>query len=83
MNPPQLLEATCIKRVWRGLTLDLADAAMPYAPSEAQKKGIQKHQAVFSLDFETWEQLVEEFGITKSIIPHREETYEDTSRWYG
>ncbi|KAL4895452.1 Nse4 C-terminal-domain-containing protein [Aspergillus ambiguus] len=48
-------------------------ASKPYAPSEAQKKGIQKHQAVFSLDFETWRDLIEVYGIKESIIPHREE----------
>ncbi|KAJ5104928.1 hypothetical protein NUU61_002275 [Penicillium alfredii] len=59
-------------------------ASAPYAPSEAQKKGIQKHQAVFSLDFETWEQLIEVFEIEESIIPHREETMGETRRgWHG
>ncbi|OJJ48346.1 hypothetical protein ASPZODRAFT_130338 [Penicilliopsis zonata CBS 506.65] len=61
-------------------------AAKPYAPSEAQKKGIQKHQAVFSLDFETWEKLIEVYGIKKSVIPHRAEAAPpETTRqgWYG
>ncbi|KAJ9269936.1 hypothetical protein DTO212C5_3906 [Paecilomyces variotii] len=48
-------------------------AAKPYAPSEAQRRGIQKHQAVFSLDFETWRDLIEVYEITESLIPHREE----------
>lgn len=48
-------------------------AAKPYAPSEARRKGIQKHQAVFSLDFDTWRDLIEIYGIKESIIPHREE----------
>ncbi|KAB8241798.1 putative nuclear protein Qri2/Nse4 [Aspergillus flavus] len=48
-------------------------AAKPYAPSEAQRKGVQKHQAIFSLDFETWRDLIEVYGIEESIIPHREE----------
>ncbi|KAL1974614.1 hypothetical protein VTN31DRAFT_4818 [Thermomyces dupontii] len=43
----------------------------PYAPLEAQSRGVQKHQAVFSLDFETWHDLVEVYDITESIIPHR------------
>ncbi|KAE8152015.1 putative nuclear protein Qri2/Nse4 [Aspergillus avenaceus] len=50
--------------------------AKPYAPSEAQKKGIQKHQAIFSLDFETWQDLIEAYAIKESIIPHRHEQYE-------
>ncbi|KAJ5908154.1 nuclear protein Qri2/Nse4 [Penicillium taxi] len=56
----------------------------PYAPSEAQKRGVEKHQAVFSLDFDTWEKLIEEFKITESIIPHREEEDAQTGlKWYG
>ncbi|KAJ5573966.1 nuclear protein Qri2/Nse4 [Penicillium hispanicum] len=58
-------------------------SAVPYAPSEAQKKGIQKHQAVFSLDFDTWKQLIDVFRISKSIIPHREEQEETVRTWYG
>ncbi|KAJ5775650.1 uncharacterized protein N7511_000661 [Penicillium nucicola] len=50
----------------------------PYAPSEAQRQGIQKHQAVFSLDYETWEQLITVFNIKEPIIPHREEIEEET-----
>ncbi|PWY90889.1 putative nuclear protein Qri2/Nse4 [Aspergillus heteromorphus CBS 117.55] len=48
-------------------------AAKPHAPSEAQKKGIQKHQAIFTLDFETWRDLTKVYDIKESIIPHREE----------
>ncbi|KAE8378596.1 Nse4 C-terminal-domain-containing protein [Aspergillus bertholletiae] len=60
-------------------------AAKPYAPNEAQKKGVQKHQAIFSLDFETWRDLIEVYDIKESIIPHREEEqHENTGRgWYG
>ena len=32
----------------------------------------QKHQAVFHLDYETWEDLISSFDIKESIIPHRE-----------
>ncbi|RAH71663.1 putative nuclear protein Qri2/Nse4 [Aspergillus aculeatinus CBS 121060] len=38
-------------------------AAKPHAPSEALKKGVQKHQAIFTLDFETWQDLIEAYGI--------------------
>lgn len=56
----------------------------PFAPSEAVKKGVQKHQAVFSLDFEIWRQLIEVFGITKCVIPHRTEEVQGTRNgWYG
>jgi hypothetical protein len=56
----------------------LIDPANPYAPSEAQRQGIQKHQAVFSLDYETWEQLIKVFNIKKPIIPHRQEIEGET-----
>jgi hypothetical protein len=39
---------------------------------------------VFSLDFDTWKELIEVFNITESIIPHREEQEEETGRgWHG
>ncbi|KAJ5494984.1 hypothetical protein N7539_000100 [Penicillium diatomitis] len=58
--------------------------ATPYPPHEAQAKKIQKHQAIFSLDFDSWAEIVREFGIKKSIIPHREEKEEGNSQtWYG
>ncbi|OQD73449.1 hypothetical protein PENDEC_c015G00559 [Penicillium decumbens] len=58
--------------------------SVPYAPSEAQKKQIQKRQAVFSLDFDTWRELIKVFKISESIIPHREEQEEETGRtWHG
>ncbi|KAL4941030.1 hypothetical protein BDV06DRAFT_212986 [Aspergillus oleicola] len=52
----------------------------PYAPSEAQRQGIQKHQSVFSLDFDMWNDLVKTFNIENCIIPHRQEEEHDTSR---
>ncbi|KAJ5649885.1 uncharacterized protein N7484_003608 [Penicillium longicatenatum] len=56
----------------------------PYQPSDAQARGIQKRQAIFSLDFETWEQLVDVFNITESIIPHRNESADEAATtWYG
>ncbi|RHZ63915.1 non-structural maintenance of chromosomes element 4 family protein [Aspergillus thermomutatus] len=57
----------------------------PYAPSEAQKKGVQKHQAIFSLDFETWRQLIEVYGIKESIIKHRPEEQSQSTGggWYS
>ncbi|KAJ6092593.1 hypothetical protein N7486_007882 [Penicillium sp. IBT 16267x] len=58
--------------------------AEPYQPSEAQARGIQKRQAIFSLDFETWEQLIDVFNITESIIPHRNKTADAAATtWYG
>ncbi|CAI7603901.1 unnamed protein product [Penicillium glandicola] len=59
-------------------------AAAPFAPSEAQKKGVQKHQAVFSLDHDTWYEIIKVFNIKDSIIPHREEKQQETgTSWYA
>ncbi|KAL1971015.1 hypothetical protein VTN77DRAFT_2849 [Rasamsonia byssochlamydoides] len=66
--------------------LPTLQAARPYAPNEARRQGIQKHQAIFSLDFETWHDLIETYQITESIIPHREEEELQNNRprgWYG
>ncbi|CAI7606047.1 unnamed protein product [Penicillium pancosmium] len=56
-------------------------SANPYQPSEAQQKGIQKHQAIFSLDFDTWREIIDVFDIKESIIPHREEIEEASGTW--
>ncbi|KAL8694115.1 MAG: hypothetical protein Q9218_001168 [Villophora microphyllina] len=48
--------------------------------------GTQKHQAVFHLDFETWEDLIDAFEMEKSIIPHRDDEDQqpgvNASGWY-
>jgi hypothetical protein len=68
----------------RPLSNDCIDNAEPYPPHEAQAKRIQKHQAIFSLDFETWSNIVEAFRIDECIIPHREEIEEGAGQtWYG
>ncbi|EAS31290.3 nuclear protein Qri2/Nse4 [Coccidioides immitis RS] len=66
-----------------GVALDASDLptlhpSTPALPSEAQRKGLQKHQAVFSLDFETWRNLIEVFDIKKPLIPHRNEDAESS-----
>ncbi|PLB37921.1 non-structural maintenance of chromosomes element 4 family protein [Aspergillus candidus] len=60
-------------------------AAKPYAPSEAQRMGIQKHQSVFCLDFDTWQDLIDAYDIKECIIPHRqeEEAAKSGRGWYG
>ena len=44
-------------------------------PSDSEKPEVNppraKHQAVFHLDFETWEDIVRAFKIKQCIIPHR------------
>jgi non-structural maintenance of chromosomes element 4 len=58
-------------------------------PAEGQHaKGSSRNQAVFALDFDVWEDIIESHGIKKSLIPHREEEiYEDGvlggTGWYG
>ena len=47
------------------------DATTPASPKKIKAQGLQKHQAVFHLDFETWEDLIDAFDITESIIPPR------------
>ncbi|KAL4904537.1 hypothetical protein BDW74DRAFT_26207 [Aspergillus multicolor] len=56
----------------------------PMAPAEAQQRGAQKHQSVFSLDFDMWRDMVEAYNIDSCIIPHREEEENDTAQgWYS
>ncbi|KAL9042605.1 MAG: hypothetical protein Q9180_000493 [Flavoplaca navasiana] len=52
---------------------------------EQQATGTQKHQAVFHLDYDTWEDLIDAFDIKDSIIPHRQSEDEPqvtASGWY-
>lgn len=39
----------------------------------AERQEAQRHQAIFTLDFDIWKELVDAYGIQKSIIPHRKE----------
>lgn len=62
------------------------DATVACSPQEIQEKNISKHQAVFHLDYETWEEIIEVFDIKESIIPHRqsdEVAQVSASGWYG
>lgn len=46
--------------------------------SVAERQESQRNQAVFTLDFDTWEDITKSFGIEKCIIPHRkDEKYDD------
>ncbi|KAL9098230.1 MAG: hypothetical protein Q9163_006074 [Psora crenata] len=44
----------------------------PSTPEQVKRDNIQKHQAVFHLDFETWEDIIDTFGIKESVVPHRQ-----------
>ena len=62
------------------------DATIARSAKEIQEENISKHQAVFHLDYETWEDIIETFDIKESIIPHRQsdEVAEvSASGWYG
>jgi len=46
-----------------------------------------RHQAIFSLDFETWQELVKVLNIKEPLIPDRSHDENDTQigarGWYG
>lgn len=53
---------------------------------ERRDKQSSRHQAIFSLNFETWRKLVRAFDIKEPLIPHRDEehvTQVGNSGWYG
>ncbi|KAI9890805.1 MAG: nuclear protein [Vezdaea aestivalis] len=45
--------------------------ATSHSAAEMREKNIQKAQAVFNLDYETWRKLIEVFDIQESAIPDR------------
>lgn len=57
---------------------DLPTLGMVAARTVQERQETQRNQAVFTLDFDTWENLIKSFGIQKSVVPHREaQTWED------
>lgn len=64
----------------------IEDATIARPAAQIQKENISKHQAVFHLDYETWEDIIEAYDIKESIIPHRqsdEVAQVSASGWYG
>ncbi|KAF2015401.1 Nse4-domain-containing protein [Aaosphaeria arxii CBS 175.79] len=59
--------------------------AQPYSVQEQRERKIEKHQAVFRIDWPTWKELIDAFDIKTSLIPHRvdEETNVTSGGWYG
>jgi non-structural maintenance of chromosomes element 4 len=45
----------------------------PHALSEQREQNVQKNQAVFSIDYPTWQMFIDAFDIRESIIDHREQ----------
>lgn len=64
-----------------GLDFDddnLPTLGMVAARTVQERQETQRNQAVFTLDFDMWEELVKSFGVQKSVVPHREaQTWED------
>ncbi|KAK4692249.1 non-structural maintenance of chromosomes element 4, partial [Lecanoromycetidae sp. Uapishka_2] len=61
-------------------------ATEPRTAQQIQDDNISKQQAVFHLDFDTWEDIIDAYNIKGSIIPHRqanEEANIGASGWYG
>lgn len=52
---------------------------------ESRRENVKKRQAIISLDYPSWRQLIDVFDITKPLIPHREPQVQDVGRagWYG
>lgn len=53
---------------------------------ERQSKGGSRHQAIFSLTFETWRKVVRAFDIKEPLIAHRDEDHTaqiGNHGWYG
>ncbi|KFZ11458.1 hypothetical protein V502_07542 [Pseudogymnoascus sp. VKM F-4520 (FW-2644)] len=60
--------------------------AEPLRHAEAVKKDVSKHQAIFAIDMDTWEELIEVFEIREPIIEHREEVVQravGARGWYS
>ncbi|MCJ1257831.1 nuclear protein [Lignoscripta atroalba] len=60
--------------------------SQPRSSKEIKDQAIQKHQAIFHLDFPTWEDLIEVFEIKECMIPNRRSvdgTQVSATGWYG
>lgn len=70
--------------------LTFADIASAYAEpmdvNEKRANNITRHQAVFSIDYATWQALIKAFDIKEPMIPHRDETEQvqvGSRGWYA
>jgi hypothetical protein len=57
----------------------------PRSMEEQRRHNVQKHQAVFSLDWPTWKKFIYALDIKEPLIPHRvsEATTVSAGGWYG
>ncbi|EDU42537.1 conserved hypothetical protein [Pyrenophora tritici-repentis Pt-1C-BFP] len=65
--------------------LPLLLPAQPRGVSEQREDNVQKHQAVFSLDYPSWQMFIQAFDIRVPLIPHREseQTSVGSNGWYN
>lgn len=50
------------------------------------RHGAMRHQAIMSIDIDIWKDVIDEFEITESMIPHREELEQQgpgAKGWYS
>ncbi|KAI5249282.1 hypothetical protein E4T43_00651 [Aureobasidium subglaciale] len=45
--------------------------ATPQTVAQQREKSSMRHQAVFSIDYSTWQRLIQAFRISEPLIPHR------------
>lgn len=60
--------------------------AKPRSLEEQRKNNVSKHQAIFSLDYATWQDLVKAYGQREPMIAHREseqQTQMGARGWYN
>jgi hypothetical protein len=52
---------------------------------EAREEGAHRRQAVFNIDFSTWESLIDAFDIKQCLIPHRieQKPENEIAGWYS
>ncbi|KAF2993520.1 nuclear protein [Curvularia kusanoi] len=63
--------------------LPLLAPAAPRGVSEQRDQGAQKHQAVFSIDYPTWQMFIDAYDIRESLIPHRTQEQDNGgAKWY-
>ncbi|KAF2634805.1 Nse4-domain-containing protein [Massarina eburnea CBS 473.64] len=65
--------------------LPLLVPAQTLSVGEHRAQNMEKQQAIFSLDYQTWQDLIEAFNIKESLIPHRvsEQAKVASGGWYG
>lgn len=64
----------------------MQDGSSASTREQIKSNGMEKHQAIFHLDFPIWEDLIDAFDITTPMIPHRqsdEGAQVSATGWYG